>query len=114
MMREDYSCEVEYDPEFDFLSFKRLNFKSTGSITAGSFTIDFEKNTLSGIEVERATSLFQSFFGSKIDFSKISKAKIGFQEKKNMMLLFFQFVYENQVFSKDVVVAQVEPIPAVV
>ena len=111
MRREEYSCAVDYDLDFDFLSFRREGFKSTGSIVAGQFTLDLCKNELVGLEIEEASSLFESLFPFKLDLTKIGKSKIGFVEKNNSILLYFTITYGKCEYQKELILPKITPVP---
>ncbi|GEM_PF-6791800 len=111
MKHTEYACEVDYDRQFDFLSFTRPKVKSTGSIVAGPFTIDLHKNELAGIEIEHARSLLESLFGRSMDLRKILNPRIGFQEKSNVLVLFLTFEYEKETLEQKVVVTRSHTAP---
>ncbi len=109
MIREEYSCEIDYDDEFDFLSFTWPGFKSSGSVVAGPFTIDLYKNTLVGIEIEGAKELLKDVFGKTT--AKINNAKIGFQEKNNALFIILAMDYKNEHLQQKVLAPKAQPMP---
>lgn len=110
-MRAEFNCIAEYDPEFDFISFTRPGIKATGSIRAGSFIIDTNRDGLVGLEIEGASEVLEPLVGFNVEPEKISNAKIGFIERKDLVMLFITLTYQDQVITKEVILPKITPIP---
>ncbi len=111
MNRTEYACTVVYDDQFDFLTLTRPDVKSSGSVIAGPFVIDFYRKELAGIEIEKATDLLESLFGAPMDLKKIKGARIAVTEKNNILMLYLAFEYENKEFAQQIVVPKTNAKP---
>lgn len=99
-MTKLFKVSVDYDPTFDLFSAARPGFKSTYSLEAGKFVLDYFKDDLIGFEIEKAAETLSQLFGFKITKDDIERniknVKLGFKKSGNMTTVVVSFIFKNE------------------
>ncbi len=111
MHKELFRARIDYDDEFDLLSIRRPDYKTTFNLEVGNLILDFTSNEFIGIEIQNARQWLSDIFGKKIQLEDITGAKIGFVEKPTLLTLLIELKIKNEPeIYRDITVPKYEPV----
>jgi len=115
MKTDLFNAVIDYDRAFDQLSIRRGGMKTSFSLEIGNLTFDFTRKEFVGIDVQDAAAWLQDIFGTKVNPAQISSAKIGFEDRHNLVRLALLLGLKNErKLEKELLIQKAEPmkIPA--